>query len=166
MKTSKSILLAVVFICLAILGAALYLQHYQNMQPCPLCVLQRYAFAAIALICLICASLPAGAQKAGAALSVLAGLGGAGTAIWHLWIIAHPAISCGRDALEGPMNALPPATLLPSVFQVDAFALCTTAYDPIMGLSIPQWSLLGFVILLVILAATLFKRGNGSNRRY
>ncbi|MGB7192065.1 MAG: disulfide bond formation protein B [Collimonas pratensis] len=166
MKTSKSILLAVAFICLAILGAALYLQHYQNMQPCPLCVIQRYAFAAIALICLICASLPSGAQKAGAGLGILAALGGAGTAIWHLWIIAHPAISCGRDALEGPMNALPPATLLPSVFQVDAFALCTTAYDPIMGLSIPQWSLLGFVILLVILVATLFKRGNGANRRY
>ena len=166
MKTSKSILLAVAFICLVILGAALYLQHYQNMQPCPLCVIQRYAFAAIALICLICAGLPAGAQKAGAGLGILAGLGGAGTAIWHLWIIAHPAISCGRDVLEAPMNALPPATMLPSVFQVDAFALCTTAYDPIMGLSIPQWSLLGFVILLVILVATLFKRSNGSNRRY
>jgi disulfide bond formation protein DsbB len=166
MKTSKSILLAVAFICLVILGAALYLQHYQNMQPCPLCVIQRYAFAAIALICLICAGLPAGAQKAGAGLGILAGLGGAGTAIWHLWIIAHPAISCGRDVLEAPMNALPPATMLPSVFQVDAFALCTTAYDPIMGLSIPQWSLLGFVILLVILVATLFKHGNGSNRRY
>ncbi len=166
MKTSKSVLLAVAFIALAILAAALYLQHFQDMQPCPLCVIQRYAFAAIALICLICASLPSGAQKAGAGLGILAGLGGAGTAIWHLWIIAHPATSCGRDALEAPMNALPPATLLPSVFRVDAYALCSTPYDPILGLSIPQWSLVWSVVLVVILVATLFKRNGSGNGRY
>jgi len=162
MKTTRSVLLAVAFIALAILGGALYLQHYQDMQPCPLCVIQRYAFAAVALICLICAGLPAGAQKAGAGLGILAGLGGAATAIWHLRVIAHPSVSCGMDALEAPMNALPPATLLPSVFKVDAYALCTTPYDPIMGLSIPQWSLLWSVVLVVILTvilvATLFKR--------
>ncbi|AMP11671.1 disulfide bond formation DsbB family protein [Collimonas arenae] len=166
MKTSKSVLLIVAFISLAILGAALYLQHVEDMQPCPLCVIQRYAFAAIALVCLVCAGLPNGAQKAGASLGILAGLGGAGTAIWHLWVIAHPSTSCGRDALEAPMNALPPATLLPSVFKVDAFALCTTAYDAILGLSIPQWSLLWFVVLVVILVAALFKRNDAGNRRY
>ncbi|AMP01771.1 disulfide bond formation DsbB family protein [Collimonas arenae] len=64
------------------------------------------------------------------------------------------------------MNALPPATLLPSVFKVDAFALCTTAYDAILGLSIPQWSLLWFVVLVVILVAALFKRNDAGNRRY
>ncbi|MFC5476470.1 disulfide bond formation protein B [Paraherbaspirillum soli] len=160
MKTTKSVLLSVAFIALAILGAALYLQHVQGMQPCPLCVIQRYAFAAVALICLICAGLPSGGQKAGAGLGILAALGGAGTAIWHLWIIAHPSISCGRDALEAPMNALPPAALLPSVFKVDAYALCSTPYDPILGLSIPQWSLLWFVVLTIVLVATLFKRNN------
>lgn len=157
MKTTRAVLLAVAFIAFAVLAVALYLQYFQDMQPCPLCVIQRYAFASIALICLICAGLPVGAQKAGSGLGILAGLGGAGTAIWHLRVIAHPSISCGRDALEAPMNALPPATLLPSVFKVDAYALCTTPYDPIMGLSIPQWSLLCSVVLVVILVATLFK---------
>lgn len=158
MKNSKSILLAVAIFCLLVLGAALYLQHFQNMPPCPLCVIQRYSFSAIALICLVCAGLPVGAQKAGIGLSLLAALSGIATAIWQLWIIAHPSSACGREILEGPMNSLPPATWLPSVFQVDAYALCSTVYDPIMGLSIPQWSLLGFVILLIILVATLCKR--------
>ncbi|WP_170851114.1 hypothetical protein [Collimonas sp. OK607] len=43
----------------------------------------------------------------------------------------------------------------------DAYALYTTPYDPIMGLSIPQWSLLWSAVLVVILVATLFKRNRG-----
>ncbi len=160
MKTSKSILLSVAFIALVILGAALYLQHVVGLQPCPLCVLQRYAFASVALICLICAGMPNAVRKAGAGLGILAAIAGAATAGWHLWIIAHPAVSCGRDALEAPMNALPMASLLPSVFKVDAWALCSTVYAPILGLSIPQWSLVWFVVIIVILIMALFKQEN------
>jgi len=158
MKSSKSILLAVALIALALLGAALYLQHVKGLQPCPLCILQRYAFAIIAVICLVSASMPDSIRKASAAIGILAGIGGAATAGWHLWIIAHPSTSCGRDALEAPLNALPTATLLPSVFKVDAWALCSAVYETILGLSIPQWSLLWFVVLIVILAKVLFKR--------
>ncbi|MGS0741725.1 disulfide bond formation protein B [Glaciimonas sp. GG7] len=160
MKSSKHILFAVAFIALALLAAALYLQHVKDMQPCPLCVLQRYAFAIIALICLVSASMPDSIRKPSAAIGILAGLGGAVTAGWHIWVIAHPSTTCGRDALEAPLNALPTATLLPSVFKVDAWAICSTAYEPILGLSIPQWSLLWFVVLIVILAKVLFKRTN------
>lgn len=160
MKSSKHILLAVAFIALAILGGALYLQYFKNMQPCPLCILQRYAFAIIAIICLVSASMPDAIRKASAAIGILAGLGGAATAGWHIWVIAHPATTCGRDALEAPLNALPTATLLPSVFKVDAWALCSAAYDPILGLSLPQWSLVWFVILIVIMGKVLFKRTN------
>lgn len=160
MKSSKSILLAVAFIALALLGGALYLQHVKDMQPCPLCVIQRYAFATIALICLLSASMPDSIRKASAAIGILAGIGGAATAGWHLWVIAHPSTSCGRDALEAPLNALPTATLLPSVFKVDAWALCSAAYEPILGLSLPQWSLLWFVVLIVILGKVLLQRSN------
>ncbi|KAF3999697.1 disulfide bond formation protein B [Glaciimonas immobilis] len=160
MKSSKSILFAVAFIALALLGAALYLQHVKDMQPCPLCVIQRYAFAIIAIVCLVSASMPDSVRKASAAIGMLAGIGGAGTAGWHLWVIAHPSTSCGRDALEAPLNALPPASLLPSVFKVDAWALCSASYDKILGLSIPQWSLFWFVVLTVILGKVLLKRTN------
>ncbi|MEB0012916.1 disulfide bond formation protein B [Glaciimonas sp. Gout2] len=160
MKSSKHILLAVAFIALALIGAALYLQHVKDMQPCPLCVIQRYAFAIIALICLVSASMPDSIRKASAAIGMIAGLGGAATAGWHLWVIAHPATTCGRDALEAPLNALPTAILLPSVFKVDAWALCSASYDAILGLSIPQWSLFWFVVLTVILGKVLLKRTN------
>jgi disulfide bond formation protein DsbB len=149
MKTSKPVLLAVAVVSAALLGFALYLQHVQNMLPCPLCIMQRYAFAAVALICLLFAILPRGTVKLGALLGALAALVGAGVAGWHLWVKAHPSVSCGIDPLETSLNKIPSAELLPFMFKADG--LCTTEYAPILGLSIPQWSLTWFVIFAIVL---------------
>lgn len=149
MKTSKPVLLAVGIIALGLLGFALYLQHVKDMLPCPLCVIQRYAFTAVALICFIFTVLPRGVTRLGTRLATLAALAGAGVAGWHLWIKAHPAVSCGIDPLETSLNRIPTAELLPFLFKADG--LCTTEYAPILGLSIPQWSLLWFVIFILML---------------
>ncbi len=156
MKNSKSILLIVALTSIALLGFALYLQHVERMQPCPMCIIQRYAFAAVALICIVFALLPRGMAKAGAGLGALAAVAGAGAAGWHLWIKANPSISCGIDPLETSLNTIPTAKLLPFLFQADG--LCTTPYPPILGLSIPQWSLTWFVIFAIVLAWTAFRR--------
>jgi disulfide bond formation protein DsbB len=149
MKTSRPVLVIVALVSLALLGFALYLQHVQNMLPCPLCIIQRYAFAAVAVICLLFAMLPRGATRFGASLGVLAALGGAAVAGWHLWVKAHPTVSCGIDPLETSLNKIPTAELLPFMFKADG--LCTTEYAPILGLSIPQWSLLWFAVFAVLL---------------
>jgi disulfide bond formation protein DsbB len=149
MKTSKPVLLVVAFISLGLLAYALYLQHMQNMLPCPLCIIQRYAFAAVAVICLLFALLPQAATRLGANLGALAALAGAAVAGWHLWVKAHPSVSCGIDPLETSLNKIPTAELLPFVFKADG--LCTTEYAPILGLSIPQWSLLWFAVFAILL---------------
>jgi disulfide bond formation protein DsbB len=156
MKTSKSVLLLVALASIALLAFALYLQHVEKMQPCPMCIIQRYGFAAIALICIVFALLPRGAVKAGAGLGILASLGGAGAAGWHLWVKANPSISCGIDPLETSLNTIPTANLLPFLFKADG--LCTTEYAPILGLSIPQWSLAWFVLFAIVLAWVAFRR--------
>jgi len=156
MKSTKSSLLLVALICIALLGAALYLQIVQEMAPCPLCIIQRYLFAAIAIICIIFAFLSAGTAKTGAGLGLLAALGGAGTAGWHLWVQAHPGTSCGVDPLETSLNTIATAKMFPLLFKADGF--CSTPYDPILGLSIPQWSLIWFAIIAIVLGRALFKR--------
>ncbi len=158
MKTSKPALLVVALISLALLGVALYLQHVERMLPCPLCIIQRYLFAAIALICLVFALLPGkgSAAKAGAGLGLLTALGGAGVAGWHMWIQAHPTVSCGIDPLETSLNTFPTANLLPFLFKADG--LCSAGYAPIFGLSIPQWSLVWFVIFAIVLGTLFFRR--------
>jgi disulfide bond formation protein DsbB len=156
MKNSKPVLLVVGLAALALLGAALYLQLVEKMLPCPLCIIQRYAFAAVALICLIAAALPVRAGKFGAGLGMLAAISGAGVAVWHLWVIAHPTVSCGIDPLETSLNTIPTARMLPFLFQADG--LCTTEYAPILGLSIPQWSLFWFTAFAVTLGVLAFRR--------
>ena len=156
MNRYRPVLLAAAFISIALLGVALYLQHGMNMLPCPLCVIQRYAFAAVAIVCLVAAGLPPSGQRVGAGLGMLAALAGLGTAGWHLWIKAHPTVSCGIDPLETSLNTVPTARLLPFLFQADG--LCTTEYAPIIGLSIPQWSLIWFAILAIALGWTALRR--------
>ncbi len=154
--SAKPLLLLIAAAALAMLGVALYLQFVENMLPCPLCIMQRYGFAAIALICLVTAMLPQPASKAGAGLGLLAALTGGGVASWHLWIKAHPAVSCGIDPLETSLNKIFTAELLPFLFKADG--LCTTDYDPILGLSIPQWSLAGFIAFALVLGWLAFRR--------
>jgi len=156
MKSSKSLLLSVAILCIALLGAALYLQIVEEMMPCPLCIIQRYLFAAIAIICIVFAFLPSGSSRAGAGLGLLAALGGIATAGWHLWVQAHPGTSCGIDPLETSLNTIPTAKLFPMLFKADG--LCATPY-PFLGLSIPQWSLIWFAIIALLLARRVFKRG-------
>lgn len=156
MKSSKLVLLAVAIASLVLLGVALYMQHVLKMLPCPWCVIQRYVFAAIALICLVFAALPADKAKTGAGLGFIAALSGAGVATWHVWIQAHPTVSCGIDPLETSLNTIPTAKLMPFLFYADG--LCTTEYPPLLGLSIPQWALIWFAAFALVLGSVAFKR--------
>lgn len=156
MKTSKPILLVVALTSLALLGVALYLQHVLKQLPCPLCVMQRYAFAVIALVCLLTAALPERVQKAGAGLGLLAAVSGGGVAIYHLWIKAHPTVSCGIDPLETSLNKIPTAKLLPFLFNADG--LCTTEYPPLLGLSTPLWALIWFAVFALVLGWVALRR--------
>lgn len=150
MKLAKPLLLLIALACIAMLGVGLYLQLKLDMLPCPLCILQRYGFAAVALLGLITAALPSAATRIGAALTCIASLSGAGVAIRHLWVKAHPTVSCGIDPLETSLNKILPAQWFPSLFQADG--LCTTEYDPILGLSIPAWALVWFSIFALLTA--------------
>lgn len=156
MKTSKPVLLAVGIISLALVGFALYLQHVKGQMPCPLCVIQRYAFITLALVCFVFAAMPRSATRFGASLGVLTALGGAGVAGWHVWVKAHPSVSCGIDPLETSLNRFPTAELMPFVFKADG--LCSAEYPNILGLSNPQWSLIWFATFALILIWAALRR--------
>jgi disulfide bond formation protein DsbB len=156
MKSSKFLLLSVAVFCVALLGVALYLQIVEEMAPCPLCIIQRYLFVLIALICLLFAFLPATSARTGAGLGALVALGGVGTACWHLWVQAHPGTACVIDPLETTLNTIPTAKLLPTLFMADG--LCSIHY-PFLGLSIPQWSLICFALIMLVLGRHAIKAG-------
>jgi disulfide bond formation protein DsbB len=156
MRQHQALLITIVGVCVVVLGCALYLQLVEDMLPCPLCVAQRYAFAAIGLISLLLLFLPLAAQRVGAAIATLLALCGAGIAVHHLWVLAHPETSCGIDPVQTFLNKWPTAQVLPVLFKASGF--CDTPYPPIMGLSIPAWSLLWLSVLSIALLSIVFRR--------
>ena len=150
----RSLLLALASVCIGLVAVALYLQHVKGLLPCPLCVIQRYLFLAVAVCCAIGAW--GGKPRAGAALALVGALGGLGVVGKHLWVLAHPGLSCGIDPMETMLNKIPSATLLPWLFKADG--LCEDARDTLFGLAIPQWSALWFVLLAGALVYLLLRR--------
>jgi disulfide bond formation protein DsbB len=154
LPTSRQILFAVSSICFALIGVALYLQHAHDMLPCPLCVIQRYLFLGVGLASL--AGAISGKLRAGAAVALLAALGGLYAVGKHLYVIANPGFSCGIDPMETFLNKIPTAEYLPWLFRADG--LCEGATDGLMGLAIPQWSAIWFVVLTLLLVFVLLRK--------
>jgi disulfide bond formation protein DsbB len=154
MTNTRPALLAIAFVALALVGAALYLQHVKDMLPCPLCVLQRYAFLCIAIFSLVGAFTKK--PVIGTSLALLSGLGGLGVVGKHLYVIANPGFSCGIDPLTTSLNKIPTATLMPWLFKADGWCEATT--DTVLGLSVPQWSAIWFAALTLALAWLLIRR--------
>lgn len=151
MPRSRSALLAISLVSFALIGAALYLQHAQDMLPCPLCVIQRYLFLGIGIGAL--AGALSGKVRAGAVVALLAALGGLGYVGKHLYVLANPGFSCGIDPMETTLNKIPTAELMPWMFRAEG--LCENAGDTLLGLSIPQWSAVWFVLLTLALIGVL-----------
>jgi disulfide bond formation protein DsbB len=154
MIKSRSFLFVIAFISFALIGAALYLQHVKDLLPCPLCVIQRYLFLAVG-VCSLVGAL-GDKIKLGAGLALLGALGGLAVVGKHLYVLANPGFSCGIDPMETALNKIPTATLMPWLFKADG--LCEDARDTLLGLSIPQWSAVWFVLLAATLVWILARR--------
>jgi protein dithiol:quinone oxidoreductase len=136
---------------------ALYMQHGQGLQPCTLCIIQRYAFLFIGIAAFVAVISPVRWLRALlSAGAILVALGGAVAALRNLWVMAHPDILCGRDPVELFLNGLPTAQWYPKIFA--ALGLCSDPIPPLLGLPLPAWSLIGFLLLAMLLWIALRQR--------
>ena len=139
------------------LGVALFMQHGQGLQPCTLCIIQRYAFIWVSLCSLLALALPFRPVRLVLVITGIFGaLGGIAAALRNLWVMAHPDVLCGRDPLELFLNGLPTAERFPEVFI--ASGLCSAPIPPLLGLSLPTWSLVGLLVLAALLGVGLRRR--------
>ena len=92
-------------------------------------------------------------------LSALAGLG---VAARHLWVLWHPAFSCGLDPLADAINRWTLTRWMPWMFQADG--LCADA-PRLFGLALPYWSALGYLGLGAALLAGVWRRDRGNRNR-
>jgi disulfide bond formation protein DsbB len=157
----RGMFLAVLACCLALLGFGLYLQHGLQLEPCPLCILQRVAFLAIGVTALLAFLLNPG--KVGRilfglliALFSTAGAAVAGRNVWLQHLPPDKVPECG-PGLEYMLEAFPLAKVLPMVLQ--GSGECAKVGWTMLGLSIPAWALGWFLVFLVAGLAPLFMRG-------
>jgi protein dithiol:quinone oxidoreductase len=146
-------------ICMGLLGFALFAEYHWGMYPCPLCIFQRIAFLVMAVFFLLGAlHAPRGRVRwvyaIGALLGAVFGIAVAGR---HLWIQSLPADqipSCGPP-LDYMFGAFPFARVLQLVFT--GSGECAKV-EPILGLPMPAWSLLWFVLLTVLIVVAVRRR--------
>jgi len=155
----RAVFAALFIACAALIAIAYYMQYELDLEPCPMCILQRYAFAAIGVVGLVGALHgPEGlALKFYAALSALLALVGAGVAIRHSWLQHFPPASesCGTD-LEFLVNTFPLSQALPKIFA--GTGSCSKVDWRMLGLSIPEWALVWFLIFAALALWTGFAR--------
>lgn len=141
--------LAGFLVCAGMIGFALYLQHFQGQEPCPLCILQRVAWVALGSLFLVAAlhgPARVGAVIYGVLLFVVAGIGTA-IAGRHVWLQNLPrdqVPACGPD-LDFMLQQFPLSETLRRVLA--GTGECAETGWTFLGLSIAGWSLVGLVLI-------------------
>ena len=142
---ARTLYLALFATAIGLLGFGLYLQHMKGLEPCPMCVMQRYAFLAVALVALI-GGIHGPARTGSRIYAALIGLGalvGGGIAARQSWMQLYPPAipECG-PGLEFMLESFPLGEALPMIFR--GAGDCTAVAWTFLGMSIANWSLVSF----------------------
>ena len=138
---------ALALLCASFLGYALYLQYVEYQDPCPLCLVQRGCYL-ILMVVGIAGALHGRALRAYGWVAVLAAIGGGITASRQVWLQHLPkdqVPQCGPD-LYYMIDNFPLAKMLGLLFK--GSGQCAEVTWRFLGMSIAEWSLLWFAVIL------------------
>ena len=147
----RRVLALVCAACVAILAFGLYLQHVVGLEPCPMCIVQRYALVLVAIVCGLTAFSSRRAVLLGGALVTLLVAGfGAFVAARQSFLQWYPPeiASCGRD-FYGMIETFPLKRAIPMIFKGSGD--CTKVDWTFLGGSIANWSFVCFVAIAIVM---------------
>ena len=142
--------LAGFMVCTGMMAYALYAQHQLDLDPCPLCILQRIAVIGMGIFFLLLAvhnPRPGWARRIYLGLFGLSMLGGIVVAGRHVWLQHLPpdkVPTCG-PGLGYLLDTFPLGDALKKVFT--GSGECATVDWLFLGLSMPEWLLIAIVSL-------------------
>jgi disulfide bond formation protein DsbB len=150
--------LALVFAaCVGGLAFALYLQHGVGLEPCPMCIVQRYALILVGVFAGLGAAFPRRwAWVTGSLLGLVSAGFGAFVAARQSWLQWYPPeiASCGRD-FYGMIETFPLKRAVPMIFRGSGD--CTKIDWTFLGGSIANWSFVAFVGFALVFIAVLVR---------
>ena len=152
--------------CVALLSFGLYLQHVVGLEPCPMCIVQRYAMVLIALLAGLGAVWPMRRVSfwVGGLLTLLSA-GGAYVAARQSWLQWYPpeVASCGRD-FYGMVENFPLQRVIPMIFRGSGD--CTKVDWTFLGGSVANWSFVSFCGLGLGALVYAFARWRASSQAF
>ena len=151
----RRIWLFILLTCVGLLSFGMYLQHVVGLEPCPMCIVQRYVMVLMGLVALLGAGLSGRKTSlvVGSLLGLLAG-SGAYVAARQTWLQWYPpeVVSCGRD-FYGMIETFPLQRAIPMIFKGGGD--CSKVDWTFLGGSIANWSFVAFVGLGLLALATV-----------
>jgi disulfide bond formation protein DsbB len=157
LNNPRRVWLGIALACLAMLSFGMYLQHVVGLEPCPMCIVQRYAMVLMALVALLgaCVSSRIPTLMVGGAVVLLAE-GGAYVAARQSMLQWNPpeAVSCGRD-FYGMIETFPLKQAIPMIFKGSGD--CSKVDWTFLGGSIANWSFVAFVVMGTIALVTTLR---------
>ncbi len=139
------------------LAFGLYLQHVVGLEPCPMCIVQRYALLLVALVAGLTALFSGRlALLFGSGWLLLSAGLGAFVAVRQSWLQWFPPdiASCGRD-FYGMIETFPLQRVIPMIFKGSGD--CSVIDWTFLGLSIANWSFLSFTAISLIAVALILR---------
>lgn len=141
--------LLLVFITMSVLMASFYFQYVKNMEPCPLCIMQRVCVMLLLMFGMM--SLFCGFAKCGRVTSILqiiigsAGVFFAGRQLWLQSLPADQTPAClpGLDVL---INYFPWQDILHALFWGSGD--CAEVSWQWLGLTMPAWAAFYFLFMI------------------
>ncbi|EJL86785.1 disulfide bond formation protein DsbB [Polaromonas sp. CF318] len=146
----RRVLVLVAAACVAMLAFGLYLQHVVGLEPCPMCIVQRYALVLVALVAGVTAiARSRSLLMAGSGVMVLLAGFGAFVAARQSFLQWYPPeiASCGRD-FYGMIETFPLKRAIPMIFKGSGD--CTKIDWTFLGGSIANWSFVCFVVIALV----------------
>ncbi len=156
-RTPRRVFALTCLACIGLLAYGLYLQHVVGLEPCPMCIVQRYALILVALLAgLTGATDRKGLQIGGSVLLLVTAGFGAFVAARQSWLQWYPreVASCGRD-FYGMIETFPLQRAIPMIFKGGGD--CTKIDWTFLGGSIANWSFLCFSGIAAVTLALLWR---------
>lgn len=157
-KAPRRVLALISVVCVAMLAFGLYLQHSKGLNPCPMCIVQRYALIFVAITAGLTAASGRKSVQIVGTLLMLAGAGfGAFVAARQTWLQWYPpkVATCGRD-FYGMVEDFPLNRAIPMIFKGGGD--CSAVDWTFLGGSIANWSLLSFTVFGVLALLLIWRR--------